>query len=63
MKLKLEILSVSSSGDTLELVLQGTTTNAARWRAHEKQTLRIPYTKASIKAFHVGRIVTVEVKP
>jgi len=63
MKLRCEVIGISARGDSFEVDLQGTTPNAAEWRGMERQTLILPATKNASRAFHIGRIVTIEITP
>lgn len=61
MKMDCEVLGVESTGDTLQLKVQGRTTTAAAWRPWCKFTMEIPATDKAMRAFHIGRKVSVTI--
>lgn len=63
MKIVCEILSVESEFPNLRLKLQGQQPSAAEWRGTAKQEMLIPLTDATQRAFYVGRVVELIVKP
>ena len=62
MKLKCEILEVANNGDGLTIGLQAKI-GRAEWKSIERQTIRIDNTAQNRRAFYVGRVVTLELKP
>ena len=63
MKLRCEVLSVDSKFPDLTLRVQGKQRNGAEWRPMSAFTISIPAHDKTAKAFYVGRIITIEVKP
>lgn len=63
MKIKAEVIEVSTNGETLAVTLQGGGRKDASWRRLGRHTLQVADTKPNRKAFHVGRIVKMEIEP
>lgn len=63
MKLRCEILSVESVFPDLRIKVQGKQPGGADWRSMNAFTIELPSHPATAKAFYVGRIITIEVKP
>ena len=64
MKIDGNIISVKTTGDQLEVELQGTERGAdACWRPMAVVTVRFADTEASRRAFYVGRGVTIDITP
>lgn len=63
MKLECEVIAVETCGDSLRVKLQGKPPTAAEWRGVERQEILIPTTDAAQRTFHIGRKVTITVKP
>ncbi len=63
MRLRCEILKVTSNGEDLQVEVQGTTTNAAQWRSMRLQSFVVPMTERAAKSLHIGRMVSIEIKP
>ncbi len=62
MKLMTEIIEVSASCDGLRVKLQGKAEYAADWRPIVSQTIELPDTAATRRAFYVGRKVALIVE-
>lgn len=62
MKLKCEILSVETRGDTIAISLQGKSPTDADWRPLSPQTIIVTQTEKMAKALYVGRRVEIEVR-
>jgi hypothetical protein len=62
MKLRAEILSVSTTGDTLTVGAQTKEVAAADWQQMTHLTFRVRDIAANRKALHVGRILTVTIE-
>lgn len=61
MKLKCEVLKVSSNGDSLSVVMQART-GRADWKPIERQMIHVDNTKTNQRSFYVGRTLTLEVR-
>jgi hypothetical protein len=62
MKLRAEILSVSTTGDTLTVGAQAKEVAASEWHELAYLTFRVRDIAANRKALHVGRILTVTIE-
>ena len=62
MKIECEVISVSGNGESLTVKMQGSVKGAAKWRSMGVQSVEIPETPKTQKAFHLGRRVTVTVQ-
>ena len=62
MKLKAEILTIDSAGDGITLTLQAKI-GRGEWSPVEKQIICIANIEPNRRAFYLGRIVTIEIKP
>ncbi len=62
MKMRCEVLTITSDGETLSVGLQGSPKASAKWRTLERQELKIPDTERSRRAFWLGRIVTIDLR-
>ena len=62
MKIEGHIIEAASNGDGITVAIQAKT-GRADWKSIERQTLRIDDTQQNRKAFHIGRRVSIEVKP
>lgn len=62
MKIKCEVIAVSGDGEVLHVKMQGSTAGAANWRRMGVCTIEIPETPKSQKTFHLGRIVTINIR-
>ena len=63
MKITAHVLSAADAGDQLRIIAQGPTEGAASWRPYSKIEFTMPLTKASQRAFWIGRKISIEVKP
>jgi len=63
MKFRAEILAVETAGLTLRVKTQASGIRDANWRDMEVFTFSVPATDAQCAAFHVGRMLDIEVKP
>ena len=63
MKINGEILEVKTTGDQLLIRLQGTTVNAPEWAGWAQQSITVPDNARTRKAFHIGRLVEITIKP
>lgn len=63
MKLRCEVIGVETTGDGLRLTLQGKPNGAAEWRNLERQEFVIPATQHAKRAFYVGRMVAISMRP
>lgn len=57
MKIRCEVLSVSTDGECLEVFMEGKPPSSAFWRPSVGQKLKIPDTEANRRNYYVGRIV------
>lgn len=62
MKMKCEVLSAASAGNTLKLTLQGRQVKSPPWKPWCSLAIDIPATDKSQAAFHVGRRVIIELR-
>lgn len=62
MRIDAEILEVSTNGEKLRVVLQGTGPRDGLWRAMTQQVLTVADTTSNRKAMHVGRQVRILVE-
>lgn len=62
MKIRCEVIGVSTNGESLTIRLQGNPPHAAEWRRLEGQEITIPATERAQKTFYVGRIVSIIIK-
>lgn len=62
MKMICEILSADGCGMNLRLKVQARQIGAADWRDFNAFEIEIPAHERTKKAFHVGRMITIEVK-
>lgn len=61
MKLRIEIVAVSSTGDGVRVKGQGKQKDAPKWAPIETCEFAVPsYLR---RAYYVGRVITVEVQP
>lgn len=63
MKIRCEILSVETHGESLSITLQGKGKSDADWRPMVRQIIGIASTQKNQKQFHVGRTIEIEVLP
>jgi hypothetical protein len=62
MKIEGNVIEAASNGDGITIAIQAKT-GRAEWKPIERQTLRIDDTAQNRRAFHIGRRVSIEVKP
>lgn len=62
MKLRCEVIGVSSNGEVLDVRLQGSEVSAAEWRRMGVQQIQIADTPGNKKTYHLGRVITLEIK-
>lgn len=62
MKMNCEVLEVKAAGLNLRLTLQGRQKGCAPWREWCSMTIDIPSTEKAKKAFHIGRLLTIELR-
>ena len=62
MKIEGDVIEVASNGDGITVAIQAKT-GRAEWKPIERQTLRIDDTAQNRRAFHIGRWVSIELKP
>jgi hypothetical protein len=63
MKLKAEILSVETTGDTLQVRAQANELAAADWRSMVPVNFQIADTKRARDTMRVGRHLEIEIRP
>ena len=63
MKIRAEILAVETSGEQITIKLQGKNNSAAEWRPFGSYSFQVPATDANCRAYHVGRIVKLQIAP
>lgn len=64
MKIKAHIFAVETNGESMMVNAQGTAEKAPDWmESMARFTVTIPATKTNQKAFHLGREITIEIKP
>lgn len=63
MKLRCEILAVRTTGNSLAIKVQGQQPSGAEWRDMNAFEIEIPAHDRTAKAFYVGRVITIEIKP
>ncbi len=61
MKIRCEVLAVESTGDAIRVRWQGRGVKDADWRPYMSGTIEVAHTKTSERAYHVGRVFTMEV--
>ena len=63
MKIRCEITAAENNGTTLKLRLQGARPKGADWRPIGVHTLEIDETPTALKTYHLGRILSITIKP
>lgn len=62
MKMRCEIIAAENRGDNFKIKVQARQSRAAEWRSWNCFEIEMPAHPKTIKAFHVGRIVKIEIK-
>lgn len=60
MKLRCEVTEVKNTGDAIRIAWQGSASTDAEWRPMLTGVMEIPATVKAQRAYHVGRVFTME---
>ncbi|MEQ1580890.1 MAG: hypothetical protein ABL964_09885 [Steroidobacteraceae bacterium] len=63
MKIKAEVIAVETSGDALDVSLQGKAEADAEWRPMLRFNVQVPESIKNRRAFYVGRDVRISIEP
>jgi hypothetical protein len=63
MKIRAEIISLDTNGETMQVKLQGSASTDAEWRPGLRLSIELPDKGSIRKAYHLGRIIHLTVEP